>query len=178
MKDCLLSRVPVTASLGLLSGMSSGHVIGNIVLRLGISWGAGGAALGLQFFGTSLAIQAIRQKDDFMNYGISGAITSIASLKYLELVGFFPKSGYGKIGGAVVFGLATGIIFKLLEAPVFNTCRSGWLASRHYLKHTSTPRIVIARPKVPISREMIGHVPPLKEGMSFRTLGAEETPKK
>jgi hypothetical protein len=175
-KYYLTSRIMSFTVLGGVSGLSMGHYIGDSMTRLGPAWAIGGGVLGLQFFGGALILKAIRGKDDVRNYATSGAVTCITTLKYFEFIGVFRKSGASKAALAGVVGLIGGIFYNYGSEFLFSGARHVWLENRQHLKHVTAERKPAVLPKRPLSRELIGKVPPLQEGMSFEP--EEETPSK
>ena len=166
-KSYIVPRVLTFATLGAASGISAGHYIGDSMLRLGPAWCIGGGVMGMQFFGGALALRAIRGKDDIRNYGASGMITSMSTLKYFEFTGVFRRSGAGTGAVAGVVGLLIGIFYKLGADITYDFSRQAWLDNRRHQRYVSPYREARPLPKRPLPRELIGMVPPLQEGMSF-----------
>lgn len=170
-KNYYKDRIIPCASIGGLLGLSSGYFIGDLGLRLGTAWTIAGGVIGFQYFTTTLLLKLIRNKDDVSNYGISGGLTTITAIKYLELSNIIPKSHFSSNIGAIVIGISAGMLYKFTESSFFELLRETWISRRHYLKHVSKPILTTPRKGV-IPRELMGKVPPLPEGVTFQS--AEE----
>ena len=173
-RNYLMSRVVNSTISGGLFGLSSGYYIGNIAVRLGMSWAVIGGCLGFQFFGGVLALKTLRQQDDLRNYAVSGSFAGLSLAKYLELVGSVPKHTLTRNLQIMLFGSISGIIYKLSENWLYDNSREYWLQTRAQLKYESEHKSFRRPPSRPLPRELMGHVPPLQEGMSFE----EESSKK
>ena len=170
-------RVPSCSLLGGVIGGTAGYFIGDISLRLGSAWTVAGGVLGIQFFTTTLLLKLLRSKDDEINYGLAGGITTLTSIKYLELSNIISRSPLSSNFGVVVVGVATGMLFKFTEGVFYDFLRDHWISRRHYLKHISRPIIVIPKQGT-VPRHLMGKVPPLPEGVTFQTPEDYEEQKK
>jgi hypothetical protein len=166
-RNYMFSRVVNSSIGGGLIGSSSGYYMGNMAARLGLSWAVAGGCLGFQFFGGVLALKTLRKEDDLRNYAISGSFASLSLGKYLELVGSVPKHSLTKNLQIMFFGSLFGIVYDLSESWVYGNCREGWLQTRAQLKFESAHREFVRPKSRPLSRELMGYVPPLQEGMSY-----------
>lgn len=166
-RNYMITRVVNSSIGGGLIGVSSGYYMGNMAARLGMSWAVAGGCLGAQFFGGVLALKTLRGTDDLRNYAISGSFAALSLGKYLELVGSVPKHSVTKNLQIMFFGSLFGMVYELSENFVYGNSREFWLQTRAHLKYESTHRAYIRPTPRPLSRDLIGHVPPLQEGMSF-----------
>lgn len=177
-RNYMFQRVANSTIGGGLIGLSSGYYIGNMAGRLGLSWAIAGGCLGFQFFGGVLALKTLRQEDDMRNYAISGSFASLSLGKYLELVGSVPKHSLTKNLQIMLFGSIFGIVYDLSEHWVYGNSREFWLQTRAHLKYESSYRQYVRPKSRPLSRELMGYVPPLQEGMSFEEEEVKKEKKK
>jgi hypothetical protein len=135
-KDFLVSRVATTSFLGGLVGGSAGYFVGgDMSLRLGTGWLIAGGVIGLQFYGTALLLQALRKTDDWANYGVSGAVSLLSAVKYLEHANVIPKSGSRAMGSTLLIGFVSGAAYKFGEGAVYGFAREKWIKNRYMLKY-------------------------------------------
>jgi hypothetical protein len=135
-KNFLVSRVSVSAFLGGIIGGSAGYFVGgDMFLRLGSAWSVAGGVFGFQFYGTALLLQALRGADDWMNYGISGSLSMVSTMKYLEHSNIIPKSGSLQGVSALLLGFTSGVIYKFAEGAIYEVAREKWIKNRYILKH-------------------------------------------
>lgn len=174
-RNYMFMRTVNSAIGGGLIGFSSGYYMGNMGVRLGISWAVAGGCLGAQFFGGVLAMRAIRNgEEDLRNYAVSGIFAALSLGKYLELVGSVPKHSLAKNLQIMFTGSIFGMVYHLSENFVYGNCREFWVQTRSQLKYDSPYRQFVRPKPKPLSRDLIGYVPPLQDGMTFEDEKPEE----
>ena len=129
----ILPRVAVSSVVASTIGTSMTYYAGGGVMLSFYTYGLTAGLLGSSFFGGSYIIRNVREKDDTINYALSGSINGalLGSMK-----GFRGGMIYLAAGGLLGAG------YKLISVWTFETSRRAWLSNRQYTIQNSKPRIL------------------------------------
>lgn len=166
-KNFMTSRIVPSMIIGGISGLSAGYYIGDLAFKFAISGCIGFGLMGTQFFGGIHLLQKWRKCDDVINYVLSGSLTSLTTLKYYEISGVLPKSSFSKNVSIVLTGSISAIIYRYVEAIVYDHSKSMWIDNRIYHDYSAEKKILQKKVPRPLPRYLIGEVD-LKPGMSFQ----------
>ena len=137
LRGYLENKLPSSLLVGGITGFTTGFYIGEstalytAAYSLGASVGCTSLLLG------TYGLRQIRQKDDALNFVVSGAFNGAWIVTGLA----------GKrrgVAGAVV-GAAAGLALKVGGDALYNTSRTAWIRYRKYTLEYSKPRVMDVR---------------------------------
>ena len=137
--DYISNRAIATSTMGGVLGLGQGYSSGGMAINIGATgafrWGAGGCL----FFGTAYALRAAREREDALNYTVSGAV-NYGIYRALRLG---PR---GALTGAVM-GAVGGTMYKFCAEELYDGLRAMWLNKRRFLL-SDNPPVTVTRTKI------------------------------
>lgn len=135
--EYLRFKVPIVTLSGAAVGASVGFYTGGLTALYGYGYGIGGGVCCTAFYGGTYWLQYMRQKDDYINYMISGGVN--ASWLVAGMQG--PRRGVlGLLCGALAGG-----VYKITGDYMYSTARTAWVEHRLHGLYKSTPKVLAAR---------------------------------
>jgi hypothetical protein len=165
-KEFLQYRIPVFATVSGIAGASVGYHIGDMAALYGYSYFFSSGLFASGFFGGAYLLRSARQKDDYVNYMLSGGcnvglITTLIYAPKRGLIRAAPLGVAGFVGGAMV-----GAAYKVGGDAVYGLCRDTWRSHRERMLSAQEKNqvVVVDRPGLMLR-------PPLTDSENSRRYG-------
>lgn len=142
-------RVFVSTTAASIVGASGGYYAGTGVFFPFYTYAFTAGLISTSFFGANFALRSARQKDDWINFAVSGSING-------GLVGLIKSRRNGMVG--LVVGGVGGALYKIVSNSLYLSGREAWIGMRRYTIETSKPRILNVR-RPPVDPRHIADVP-------------------
>ena len=135
--DHLKYKVPLITLGSGVSGAAAGYYIGGLTALYGYGFGIGGGVFGSAFYLGTYSLRCLRERDDGLNYAISGGVNA----------GWMTTGLYGIRRGvlAVVVGACLGAVYRLIGEQVYQVSRRAWIEHRRHGLYRSAHRVLTVR---------------------------------
>ncbi len=133
----LVRKLPLVMGMSGATGTAVGYYVGGKVLMTSASYLFAGTLLSYTFYSGTYLLEKGRQKDDYVNYAISGAF--VGGWLYTAIKGWRAGLLCSGIGSVV------GIIYKIGGDEIYQASRSAWLDHRVNVEYSPQRKLQILR---------------------------------
>ena len=133
----LENKLPSSLLVGGITGFTTGFYLGESAALYTAAYSLGASVGATSLFLGTYGLRRMRQKDDALNFVISGAFNGAWIVTGLA----GRRRG---IAGAVV-GAAAGLALKVGGDALYDTSRTAWIRYRKYTLENSKPRVMDVR---------------------------------
>lgn len=139
----LVQKLPLLMGMSGATGTAVGYYIGGKVLTTSASYLFAGTILSYTFHSGTYLLEKGRQKDDYVNYALSGAF--VGGWLYTAIKGWRAGLLCSGIGSVV------GMLYKIAGDEIYQASRSSWLDHRVNVEYSPQRKLQILR-KQPFSK--------------------------